>query len=201
MKTIVSNNAHLVSHLPQSDRPSIWISPIGYAAMQSLVNSCPKEIGWLHTVFSDQEKNVYLLDRILVLPQKVHSSTTEMDPIGLQEALTPLLAKQKGIETISRILAWGHSHVRMNVFASGQDDAQMEVFKKNQAPFMVRLIGNQKGHWKVDLFDYENNIVHQNLRLRLTGPRVNAHNAKLALNWAKKQINEKVRDFSGKHVR
>ena len=58
---------------------------------------------------------------------------------------------------------WGHSHVDMGVISSAQDDKQMETFADGGHNWFIRIIVNKKGDIRLDLYDYENGIIYNNL--------------------------------------
>jgi len=137
--------------------PQIGINANALAKMSVYVDKCPDEIGWLGTVESIGKRR-YIISDVFLFDQNVHSTTTEITPEGLSTFGEEILTRPDGMEIWNNLKMWGHSHVNMGVFASGQDDKQMEEFESIGQPWFVRLICNKKGDMTIDFFDYEHGI-------------------------------------------
>ncbi len=136
--------------------PTIQMSQKAHDDIAHLVDIVDTEVGWLGTTefVRDRDGTLnILIDEIFLPRQECHATTTELTPEGIAEISMTILAedKAKGIShtdpkfRLPRLLFWGHSHVRMGVSASGQDDLQVTKFKENGAPHFVRGIFNKKG--------------------------------------------------------
>ena len=141
--------------------PKIIISKTALRKMNIYIKECKEEIGWLGTVTKDKE--YYYISDVMLFEQEVHATTTEITPEGLSKFGEELLQQENGIDIWNSIKVWGHSHVNMSVFASGQDDAQMETFAENGHDFFIRIIANKKGEMKLDLYDYMQGVIYTNL--------------------------------------
>lgn len=141
--------------------PVIYISATALTKMRIYVEENNKEVGWLG--IATKEKNEILFEDVLLFPQEVHSTTTEISPEGLAEFGEKLLQSPDGIEVWNNIRIWGHSHVNMTVSPSGQDDNQMKVFSNHGHSWFIRLIANKKGDMRFDVYDYENGIIFNNV--------------------------------------
>jgi len=86
--------------------------------------------------------------------QKVTSVTTELDEAGISELTMQLLSQPDGMEKANSLRFWGHSHVDMEVYPSGQDDSQMEEFAKGGSDFFIRAIFNKLGRIRCDIYYY-----------------------------------------------
>lgn len=151
--------------LYQGAIPEIYVTLLALHKMRYYIDNTDKEIGWLGYV-SRLDKNVYLIEDVFLVKQKVHSATTEIDPEALASLATNLIKQgEQGISLYNKIRLWGHSHVNMDTFASGQDDAQMDEF--DTSDFYIRLIGNKNGSWNVCLYDYNSNVVWSGLELKM----------------------------------
>lgn len=151
--------------LYEQNEPKILVTVEALYKMRYYINNTADEIGWLGYV-SKLDNNRYLIEDVFLLKQKVHSTTTEIDPEALANLATSLIKQgQEGIALYNKIRVWGHSHVNMSTSPSGQDDSQMNEFATSD--FYIRLIGNKKGEWNVCLYDYANNILWSELDLEL----------------------------------
>lgn len=142
--------------------PFIIISKIALAKMQLYIEGCSDEIGWLGTVTKNDE-NIFFINDVFLFEQDVHGTTTEITPDGLMKFAEELLQQPDGLETWNNLKLWGHSHVNMAVFASSQDDKQMEAFSNGSIPWFLRIIANKSGDITVDLYDYSQGITYLNL--------------------------------------
>ena len=153
------------SLLYEKETPRIFATIEAMHKMRYYIDNTDMEIGWLGYVHK-LENNMYLIDDVFLLKQKVHSATTEIDPEALATMATELIKQgEEGIAKYNTIRMWGHSHVNMSTSASGQDDNQMKEFATSD--FYIRLIGNKRGEWNVCLYDYINNILWSDLPLEL----------------------------------
>lgn len=138
--------------------PLLLINQQALYKMWTYVDSCSDEIGWLGTI--QEKKGFYYLDDVFLFHQEVHATTTEITVDGLTSFAEELLQQENGMELWNTMRVWGHSHVNMAVFASGQDDAQMKTFGEAGNPYFFRIISNKKGELKVDMFHYANGITY-----------------------------------------
>jgi hypothetical protein len=141
--------------------PYIVISKKALVQMFIYVDKCSEEIGWMGTAYRDEKQ--ITIDDVYLFDQEVHSTTTEITPEGLSDFATELLNQPDGMDIWNNLKMWGHSHVRMGVTPSGQDDKQMETFQDGGHDWFIRLIANKNGELKVDLYDYENGIIYLDL--------------------------------------
>lgn len=136
--------------------PSVEIEAQALAKMWAFVDECPDEIGWLCT--ATRSKNRITIQDTLLFDQEVHATTTEITPEGLSSFAEELLAQPNGMDIWNSIKVWGHSHVRMPINPSAQDDSQMNTFKDSGHDWFVRIIANKHGELKVDVYDYFSGI-------------------------------------------
>lgn len=150
------------SVLYTKDVPQIKVMPEAMYKMRYYIDKTDKEIGWLGYVNKISD-TLYVIEDVVLLKQRVHAATTEIDPAAIAELVTELCKTEEGREKYSKLKMWGHSHVNMSTCASGQDNAQMDDFANDT--YFIRLIGNKKGEWNVCLYDYANNILWSELGL------------------------------------
>lgn len=141
--------------------PNIYINNTALLKMQIYIETCSTEVGWLGTAF--KEDNDIVIEDVIMFEQNVHSATTEITPEGLAKFAERILQQENGMELWNNIKVWGHSHVNMGVFASVQDNTQMEAFVESGHDWFIRIIANKKGDIKVDYYDYVNGIAFSNL--------------------------------------
>ncbi len=141
--------------------PEIIITKRALTKMQIYVNTCDNEVGWLGIAIKE-DKYIYIED-VLLFEQEVHATTTEITPEGLATFGEKLLADypDNGMEIWNNIKVWGHSHVNMSTFASGQDDKQMETFAEGGHDWFIRIIANKKGDMNIDIYDYSLGIIYK----------------------------------------
>lgn len=145
--------------------PRIRLTPRVYHDMLHIVDEAEKEIGWLGTVDVSEfgGRTYYRLDEIYIVEQEVSHTETGLDEEGQAKLAEALLKEPNGLELVNRLRFWGHSHVRMGVSPSGQDDAQMEHFRENGCDWFVRAIANKNGKIKFDVFDFESGILFEDV--------------------------------------
>lgn len=141
--------------------PLIFITKKALAKMQLFIENCSEEVGWLGT--AKKEGKFITIEDMYLFDQEVHSTTTEITPEGLGIFAEKLLQEENGMEVWNNLKVWGHSHVRMGVTPSGQDNKQMETFAEGGHDWFIRIIGNKNGDMKLDLYDYSQGIIYENI--------------------------------------
>lgn len=145
--------------------PEIVISKDALIKMRIYTDECDKEIGWLGTAYKikDNDGEYIYVDDVFLFKQDVHSTTTEITTEGLSDFAENLIQQENGIEIWNNMKLWGHSHVNMSTYASKQDDDQMETFKECDFDWFIRIIANKKEEIKVDLYNYKQGIIYNNI--------------------------------------
>lgn len=121
----------------------IHIDLEAYRDIRSIVEVCGEEVGWYGLV--DREGLNFYIRSVHLIKQQVSSTTCELDEDGQVEFIMSLSDEDK-----NRVRFWGHSHVNMGVFASGQDEKQMDDFK--DCEYFLRGIFNKKGDAKFSIY-------------------------------------------------
>ena len=142
------------------DKPNkklkIYYTPEAYMKTRALVRTWPVEIGWNMVI--KPYKDGYLVSNILVYPQKTSPAYIEVDPgkYGMWKA-------ELSDEEDSNLFGHGHSHVNMDVFASGTDLRQQfeETMLKNKG-FYLFQIWNKKNRVNSTFYDLDNKILYLN---------------------------------------
>lgn len=140
-------------------RATLLFTPLAYMKQAALVRETDTEIGW-HGVAKRSEENdhTYIVEDILVYPQKVTGSTINPDQGQYNEWMDAL-----DDDTFNNLRMFGHSHVNMGTFASGVDEGYQKdlVAQLGQDMFEIFLILNKKGeHWQ-RIVDLKTNIVYE----------------------------------------
>lgn len=147
--------------------PEVLISSYALNKMDILVQENSNEVGWFCT--AERSDNVILIKDTLLFDQEVASTTTEITPEGLAKYGEKLLTLSDGMEIWNSIKVWGHSHVKMSVSPSVQDNEQMEAFSEGGHDWFIRIIANKSGELKVDLYDYLIGVIYHDLRWGIIG--------------------------------
>lgn len=147
----------------KNNTPKIYMTEVAKQKMETYIVECNEEVGWLATV--SNEGLDYVIEDTFLFKQQVHATTCEITTEGLTDFANEILLLPDGMEIWNNIRCWGHSHVNMGVFASAQDDKQMEIFEDTGHDFFIRLIGNKKGAWNVTLYDYKNRVIWEEMSI------------------------------------
>ena len=140
--------------------PKVYISNDAYNKTMEYINQSSQEIGWLATA-ERVDKDFYIEDTFL-FKQEVSCVTTEIKEDGLNEFAMELMQHENGVEIWNKMRVWGHSHVNMGTNPSGQDNDQMKLFLENPNDFFIRIIGNKKEEFKIDIWDFQKGLIYEN---------------------------------------
>lgn len=136
--------------------PTVYFSDYAWAQLWTIINYCKDEVGWYGLVDETQGGD-YIIAEIFVPEQKVSAATTDIESEAMGKLAAELEAAGKDS---SKLRYWGHSHVNMSVRPSGTDEDQIQEYL-DHVDWFIRGIHNKKGDSKVDVYDVENNVVHQ----------------------------------------
>jgi hypothetical protein len=137
--------------------PRVVLHPEVYRTMLLYVERAPLEVGWQGTAV--RRGNDFIIDRVYLLKQTVSAATTDLSVQGRDDLCMELLGQgAAGVEAVNNLRFWGHSHVRMEVEASGRDEATMREFEEGGLPWAIRGIFNKLGRGKFSLFLYEDGM-------------------------------------------
>jgi hypothetical protein len=81
------------------------------------VNKSTKEVSWFGTLDFDKELQRFTVKKVYLLKQEVTGSTTDIN----EDAMAELMWQVHKEDPMSELRWWGHSHVDMPVFWSGED--------------------------------------------------------------------------------
>ena len=107
---------------------SISILPGALKDIQVIINECDDEISWMGSV-KRVNSGHFQIKKVYLIKQKVSGCDTDIDERAFGD-LVMKLRKEEGVEAVNSLKFWGHSHVFMDTFASGQDDEMLDWFVK-----------------------------------------------------------------------
>lgn len=166
--------------------PQVLYTPKAWQKIWLLVDTCPKEVGWLGTV--SKHDQVYLIEDIYVLEQTVTSAETDIEADALAHLALEL--ETAGIDS-STLRYWGHSHVNMQVSPSGQDESQMEEYLEH-VDWFIRGIYNKRRDTKVDVFDMTEKLVFQKVNDTVQIPSMSSTEIKSFQDEIKAKVKERT---------
>ena len=144
--------------------PYVLLEPLAIAKMNKIIDECADEVGWFGVATRPEPGIIHISD-IYLPKQVVNGATCEIDPQGLAELATEILALPDGMDVYNNLNMWGHSHVNMGVSPSGQDEKQFMELVSTAAhnDWFVRVIANKKGEMKIDLLDTTSGLLWEDL--------------------------------------
>lgn len=171
---------------------SVVVELEAYKKMQCYIDICDKEVGWLGTAY--KEGNEIRVTDVFLFDQEVHATTCELTPGGIADFVTNLyniMDADEAMEISNNLTCWGHSHVRMGVSPSGQDDIQLRSFSSSGHEWFLRVIGNKFGEYEYTYIDYTLGIEIKDLDWRINIPGLDISDIKEDI---KTEVKQKVRE-------
>lgn len=126
--------------------------------MSAIIKVCPLEVSWL-TLVKRVKPDRFLIYEVILPRQRVSAATTVIDPNWIADEWVKNLKPEELDEKLDDLRGWFHSHILMPVDPSGQDDRQMNEFKKDGCSWFIRGIGNKVGDLKIDIFLFDSGVV------------------------------------------
>lgn len=146
------NQQHLIT-------PSIFITCEAYVKMRTLVQNTATEIGWYGIVNKVEGlPSTYLIEDIIVYPQKVTGATCEQDEDKMFEFEMSLTTEQ-----VNHKRFHGHSHVNMSTTPSGVDEQFYQDLLTQIRDYLIIAINNKQNSMYVRFYDVEHNVVYTDL--------------------------------------
>lgn len=143
--------------------PKIYITTEAYCKMRKLVNDTRTEIGWYGTVTKVPGlDNTYVIEDILVYPQKVTGATCEQDEDKMFEFEMSLTNEQVNTKRFH-----GHSHVNMGVTPSSVDESFYQDILTQVTDYFIICVTNKSNLYTVRFYDVQNNILYTDLKLEV----------------------------------
>lgn len=166
--------------------PTIYITPNAYIKMRMLVDKTDKEVGWYGIVNEMPGlEATYIIEDIVVYPQKVTGATVEQDEDRLFEFEMSLTTEQ-----VNHKRFHGHSHVNMSTGPSGVDENFYQDILSQVNDYFIITITNKRNEYTTRFYDVANNILYTDVEIRLI-----QDNGTLYLDWFeenKKEIQDRT---------
>ncbi len=114
------------------------------------------EVGWHGVVRRSENPAEFIVEDVLIFPQRVTSASTEpedADYVNWQDSLNT--------ETFNKVRLYGHSHVNMGVSPSSTDIKYRADLLKDVDDFYVFQIFNKKGYISSQVYDVREGILYE----------------------------------------
>lgn len=164
--------------------PTIYITPNAYIKMRMLVDKNDKEIGWYGIVNEMPGlQATYIIEDIIVYPQKVTGVTVEQDEDRMFEFEMSLTTEQ-----VNHKRFHGHSHVNMGTSPSGVDESFYQDLLSQVTDYFIITITNKHNEYTTRFYDVANNILYTDVPIQLI-----QNDGSLYLDWYetnKEQVKE-----------
>ena len=143
--------------------PTVYITAEAFIKMRTLVDNTETEIGWYGVVKKYPGlQETYVIEDIIVYPQRVTGATCEQDDNKIFEFEMSLTDEQVNNKRFQ-----GHSHVNMGVTPSGVDEAFYQDLLSQVRDYYIIMVTNKRGDNHIRFYDMENNIVYTELELKV----------------------------------
>ena len=164
--------------------PTIYITPNAYIKMRMLVDKNDKEIGWYGIVNEMPGlQATYIIEDIIVYPQKVTGVTVEQDEDRMFEFEMSLTTEQ-----VNHKRFHGHSHVNIGTSPSGVDESFYQDLLSQVTDYFIITITNKHNEYTTRFYDVANNILYTDVPIQLI-----QNDGSLYLDWYetnKEQVKE-----------
>lgn len=164
--------------------PTIYITSNAYIKMRMLVDKNDKEIGWYGIVNEMPGlQATYIIEDIIVYPQKVTGVTVEQDEDRMFEFEMSLTTEQ-----VNHKRFHGHSHVNMGTSPSGVDESFYQDLLSQVTDYFIITITNKRNEYTTRFYDVANNILYTDVPIQLI-----QNDGSLYLDWYetnKEQVKE-----------
>lgn len=135
--------------------PTVYITTQAYTKMRMLVDKTTTEIGWYGTVTKVPGlTGVYVIEDIIVYPQKVTGATCEQLDNKMFEFEMSLTTDQ-----VNHKRFHGHSHVNMGTTPSGVDEQFYHDILTQVTDFFIVTVTNKRNEYTTRFYDMEHNIL------------------------------------------
>lgn len=142
-------------------KPTILINSNTYTKMYELVKQSPIELQWHMMVKRFPETQEYHVYDILLFPQTNSGASTTTDQDEFAKWQMELIQDLEF--PIEDLRGHGHSHVNMNVYSSGIDDAYQKnlITKVEDGDFYLFFVLNKKMEMYALLYDFDQQIIFE----------------------------------------
>ena len=143
--------------------PTVYITPNAYIKMRMLVDKTDKEVGWYGIVNElPGLEATYVIEDIIVYPQKITATTVEQDDDRMFEFEMSLTTEQ-----VNHKRFHGHSHVNMGTSPSGVDESFYQDLLSQVTDYFIITITNKKNEYTTRFYDVANNILYTDVPIHL----------------------------------
>ena len=144
---------------PTGQKAVVRFEPDAYVKMIALIQDSEKEVAW-HGIAHRVEGEVgqYVISDILVYPQEVTGATVNTDQAEYEAWLNKL-----DDDAFSNLRMQGHSHVRMDTFASATDlEHQAKIVRQLEGDmFYIFMIWNKYFKFTAKIYDLKINTLFE----------------------------------------
>lgn len=139
------------------DHVVVGFTPLAWSKMWLLVDMFDSEVAWNATCHRDNERDMFVVDDILVHKQKVTGGTVRTDPAEYDEWLGAF-----DDETFEKIRLHGHSHYTMAAYPSGLDEAlQNDITNQlTEEMFYIFMIVNRHRNVWIKVVDMADGFMY-----------------------------------------
>lgn len=143
--------------------PEVYITPEAYLKMRLLVDKTTSEIGWYGIVNQQPGfNNKYVIEDIIVYPQKVSGATCEQDESRMFDFEMGLTTDEVNHKRFQ-----GHSHVNMGVSPSGVDENFYQELLTQVTDYFIITVTNKNNVYHTRFYDMANNILYTDVAIEL----------------------------------
>lgn len=143
--------------------PTVFITSNAYIKMRMLVDKSDKEVGWYGIVdVLPGLEATYIIEDIVVYPQKVTGSTVEQDEDRMFKFEMSLTTEQ-----VNHKRFHGHSHVNMSTGPSGVDENFYQELLSQVNDYFIITITNKRNEYTTRFYDMRNNILYTDVPIHL----------------------------------
>lgn len=141
-------------------KADLFMTPIAWMKTNLLVAHVDKEVAW-HGTARRLGNNQYIIDDVIVYPQRVAAATVEAD-----EGYKMWLVQRDDFDSIRM---QGHSHVNMGTTPSGTDTGfYKEILDQlREDDFYIFGIWNKRGEYTLKIYDMEINTLFETADISL----------------------------------
>ena len=143
--------------------PTVYITAEAFIKMRTLVDNTETEIGWYGVVKKYPGlQETYVIEDIIVYPQRVTGATCEQDDNKIFEFEMSLTDEQVNNKRFQ-----GHSHVNMGVTPSGVDEAFYQDLLSQVTDYFIITVTNKRNEYTTRFYDIANNILYSDVPIQV----------------------------------
>lgn len=181
----------------QTKKPTIKITMETYTKMYELVKQSDIELQWHMLVERDIKNQIYTVYDVLLFPQTNTGTSTTSDQDEFAKWISKLMMDPEF--PFEDLRGHGHSHVNMNVYSSGVDDAYQRdlITKVGDDDFYLFLVLNKKMEMYALLYDFHQQLMFNTNDINIE--IINNSNEDIK-KWCAAQIKENCKTLKTKYT-